>query len=86
MAYCRFHPDRPGIGICMKCRQVICLACTTRLDGINHCHACLKRLAQADERRARGGAGSMMAALLVLTIVWLVLFGIGIGIQGRWAL
>ncbi len=42
---CRYHPDRPGVGLCMRCRSVICAACCTRLDGINHCHACLKVLA-----------------------------------------
>src|SRR5207245_3384833 len=44
MASCKYHPDRPGVGVCMRCRAVICNDCCTRLDGVNHCHACLKAL------------------------------------------
>jgi hypothetical protein len=45
MTTCRYHPDRAGVGICVRCHAVICAACSTQLDGINHCFACLKELA-----------------------------------------
>jgi hypothetical protein len=44
VAACQFHPDRPAVGLCMRCRRTICAACCTRLQGVNHCHACLKEL------------------------------------------
>ena len=33
----------------MRCRKVICAACRTRVDGVNHCHACLKALGSRKE-------------------------------------
>jgi hypothetical protein len=74
LASCRYHPDHPGVGVCMRCRTVICAACCTRVEGINHCHACLKALAArpASPRRARTGAP---LAALVLVLGWLALFG-----------
>ena len=50
MASCRYHPETPGVGICVRCRTVICDACCTRLQGINHCHECLKALARGPAR------------------------------------
>jgi hypothetical protein len=44
---CYEHPDRPGLGICVECRRVICSECTTQFEGINRCARCLQaRLAQ----------------------------------------
>jgi hypothetical protein len=63
---CHFHDDRPGIGICMRCRVVICAACCTRLDGVNHCHACLKALGtRREEPQARAGLWTLGATLLL---------------------
>jgi hypothetical protein len=54
VAACHFHRDRPGVGVCMRCRKVICAACCTRLAGVNHCHACLKVIAaRRDETAGR---------------------------------
>jgi hypothetical protein len=44
VAACQFHPDRAAVGLCMRCRRTICADCCTRLQGVNHCHACLKEL------------------------------------------
>lgn len=38
---CQVHPTRSGIAVCMGCSIVLCEACSTRIDGINHCKACL---------------------------------------------
>jgi hypothetical protein len=63
---CRYHPDRPGVGLCMRCRAVICAACCTRLDGINHCHACLKALAERPARPAARLPAVVDAAVVLL--------------------
>jgi hypothetical protein len=84
VAACHYHPETPGVGICMRCRTVICAACCTRLQGINHCHACLASLA-----RPRGwpglAAGSALAALALLGVLWAAFFGLGLLLQGRLA-
>jgi hypothetical protein len=80
MSACRYHPDRPAVGVCMRCRAPVCAACTTRLDGVNHCHACLRALgAGSEEARAAAewwppvavglaglGATALFVALLLL--------------------
>ena len=38
---CHYHPERPGLGICVECRHVICRECTTQFEGINRCASCL---------------------------------------------
>ena len=38
----------------MRCRRVICAACSTRMDGINYCHACLAALGQRKAKRVGG--------------------------------
>lgn len=76
MRTCHFHDDRPGVGICMRCRVVICAACCTRLNGVNHCHACLKALGvRREEPRSAGGLWAVRAALL-LAAGWLMLIGL----------
>ena len=84
MAQCTYHPDRPGVGVCMRCRAVICAACCTRVEGINHCHACLKELANAP-RRPRGVAGSLLASLAVLGLAAALFFALMLLAQGRLA-
>ena len=74
MAVCVYHQDRPGVGVCMRCRAVICAACCTRLDGINHCHACLRALGQRTPARAAGSG--IVGAVLVVGIAGLFLFGL----------
>lgn len=75
MSVCKYHPDRPGVGVCVRCRAVICSACCTRLDGINHCHACLKTMGQASPRRGNRGAGVVVGAIGVV-MAWLAFFGL----------
>ncbi|HEY7330598.1 MAG TPA: hypothetical protein VH592_23360 [Gemmataceae bacterium] len=84
MRTCHFHTDRPGIGICMRCRMVICSACCTRINGVNHCHACLKALGGRREEKRSGGLGIVVAGLL-LSLAWLVLFGLCWAVRGRMA-
>jgi hypothetical protein len=86
VSVCAYHGDRPGVGVCMRCKAVICAACCTRLDGINHCHACLKVLANRREKPRRGEFPPTLAAALLLAGSWLALFGLcwlGQGILDR---
>ncbi|MBL8793372.1 MAG: hypothetical protein JNM56_05690 [Planctomycetia bacterium] len=80
MALCHYHPERAGVGICMRCRVVICTACCTKLDGVNHCHACLKALGRRDEPARSHGIPAALAAVLVLGLCWLLFFA------GSWLL
>lgn len=84
MRTCHFHNDRPGIGICMRCRVVICAACCTRINGVNHCHACLKALGDQREERHVGNLGTLLAGLL-LGVASLALFGLCWAVSGKMA-
>jgi hypothetical protein len=84
VAHCRYHPDTDGVGICMRCRTVICADCCTRLQGINHCHECLKALARVPSR-PRGRVASALGALVLLAAACGLLFGLLMLAQGRLA-
>ena len=64
---CHYHPERAGLGICVECRNVICVECTTQFEGINRCAKCLgARLSKAKKIVARSewGVGSLFLAIL----------------------
>ena len=81
MTTCRYHPDQAGVGVCMRCRSVICAACCTQLDGINHCHACLKALAARPVRRAPR-VSPVLGVGVLLVGAWMVLFVLLLLAQG----
>jgi hypothetical protein len=90
MAVCQYHQDRAGIGVCVRCRAVICAACCTRVDGRNHCHECLrhfrKKAERQAERRPTSQRGLSIAAGVVgLFFAWLAFLGLFWEIQGRLA-
>jgi hypothetical protein len=86
MRTCHFHSDRPGIGICMRCRVVICAACCTRVNGVNHCHACLKVLGgQPGEPAALSAGWRAIGAALLLGMASLVLFALSWAASGKMA-
>ncbi len=85
MALCHYHQDRPGVGVCIRCRKVICAACCTRLDGVNHCHVCLRELATRTQRPRRRASLRAVGAVLLLAAGWLMLLGLGWLVQGRLA-
>jgi hypothetical protein len=85
MAVCKYHPERSAIGVCVRCRTTICAACCTRLDGVNHCHACLEILARAREVLPAGRGVAVLGAICVLALAWLVLFGMLTLMQGSLA-
>jgi hypothetical protein len=53
---------------------VICAACCTRLDGINHCHSCLKALGTRPP--VRRPANSPLFAALLIGVLSLAFFGV----------
>jgi len=81
MADCYYHPERPGVGVCMRCRRVICADCCTRLEGVNHCFACLDVLGRGREARGSGVAevlvrtGAMVFGSLILFVLFWFLQG-----------
>jgi hypothetical protein len=75
---CRYHPERPGVGICVKCQTVICTECSTRLDGINHCAVCVARLEENQERRRPPLPLIARALLLMALVVCTVAGGYGL--------
>ena len=74
MRACHYHEDRPAVGICMRCRRAICAACTTRLDGVNHCHQCLKALSRATVEPRGGAIPGVSVAVAVLLLSSFFLF------------
>jgi hypothetical protein len=64
---CHYHPDRAGLGVCVECRRVICVECTTQFEGINRCARCLaRRLASVKEvfERRDWTSGNLLLALI----------------------
>jgi len=82
MVSCEFHPEQHAIGVCMRCRAVICAECCTRVDDVNHCHACLKELAA---RPARPPGSSAAQAMLLVVGALLFFFGVFCAARGSLA-
>ncbi len=74
MRACSYHDDRPAVGICMRCRRPICAACCTRLDGVNHCHRCLKELGRRSAEPRTAPTSGAVLAVVVLLAGFLMLF------------
>ncbi len=85
MRTCHYHSDRPALGICMRCRVAICAACCTRVNGVNHCHACLKALGRGREEKQGSAELGMIAAAMLLGVAWLVLLGLCWAMRGTMA-
>jgi hypothetical protein len=81
MKTCLYHADRPAVGLCVQCRSMICAGCCTRLDGINHCHACVKRMA-ARPVKTPGRVSSVVSATVVLAGGALALLALLAGARG----
>lgn len=82
-ATCHNHPERHAIGLCVECRRAVCGECVTKVDGVNHCSACLSLVARQDqeaqERARRPGSvaaaiasgAALFLLLVVMTYGWL---------------
>lgn len=83
--FCSYHPDRAGIGICVECRKVICVECTTQFEGINRCAACLaKKLAAAKTVgfRKEWSVGNVLLALIAAGTIFGFVYLAGVLFQG----
>jgi hypothetical protein len=70
---CQYHPERVGVGICVECRKVICVECTTQFEGINRCARCLSLKLQKAARfagRKEWTFGNVVLALLSLGVLF----------------
>ena len=68
---CRNHASRPGIGACRACGAVICEECSTRVEGILHCRACLAKVVRGAEGRGWRSLSAVLPALLLAPLAWL---------------
>jgi hypothetical protein len=84
MAGCFYHPEHPGVGVCMRCRRVICAGCCTRLDGINHCFACIEEIGRSPEATGMEVVGALLRFGMLLGGV-LLLFIAFWSLQGKLA-
>lgn len=69
-ALCANHPQREAVGICVDCRKQVCVECTTKVDGINHCVSCLRTMAgpaRDEETRSAHSPFLKLASLFVMT-------------------
>ncbi len=76
---CSYHPDRAGLGICVECRKVICVECTTQFEGINRCAKCLNaKLASSRrlEERSEFGAGNLFLMAVALSVLFGGFYGV----------
>lgn len=80
VATCVNHAEREALGVCVRCHQLVCVECVTRVDGINFCVRCLeaisaRRSAPAPARTSRlqeAVSTVLLTGLLALSI-WVLL-------------
>jgi hypothetical protein len=82
-ASCPHHPDREAIGVCVFCRTPVCSECSTKVDGINHCVACLQARSGAvdadgalEPPRAHpivAAVGGFTSLAVLAMLVWIML-------------
>lgn len=77
---CTYHPDRPAVGVCVVCRTVICIECSTPIDGIHRCFRCVEKMGK--KAAETGWHGSeihpLSLGLVVVAFGGLTLFWMGI--------
>lgn len=79
---CVNHAEREGVGICVNCRNVVCVECSTKIDRMNYCIRCLQAAAQpkqvvADNPRMAVAWG---IPVLILAFLGTALVFIGLGV------
>jgi hypothetical protein len=88
---CRTHPDREGVGICVSCRAVVCVECSTRVDRMNYCIRCLQSAADPDrdarreDPRAETALGvPLLIGSFILTAGVFALLGFLLALLRQW--
>ncbi|RMG16185.1 MAG: hypothetical protein D6729_11160 [Deltaproteobacteria bacterium] len=83
---CTYHPERLAVGICIACRQPICIECSTPIEGIHRCPRCLAGLAVAtDAPRWEGrevNLASLFLSLLGLSVSYALLRVLALAFEG----
>ena len=88
---CANHPDREGVGICVSCRSVVCVECSTKIDRMNYCMRCLRSATAAVETRQenpRADAGLGVPLLIgsfVMAAGVFAVLGFLIAVLRQWA-
>jgi hypothetical protein len=80
---CQNHPDREGVGICVRCRRVICAECSTRIDRMNFCTTCLATLGSGPRSRSRPSGqavGNTANGIFLLLAGYLALTALFVGL------
>ena len=74
VATCENHLQREAIGVCVQCRRRVCSECSTKVEVINYCVACLSGLAREGGRTVgKQSAGSPALAYVSASAYLLVL-------------
>jgi hypothetical protein len=77
---CANHPEREGVGVCVGCRAVVCVECTTKIDRMNYCTRCLNAAAPEEPRRPQPlQAAALGIPLLILSFAATALVFVGMG-------
>src|SRR3954462_13990536 len=66
---CSSHPDREGVGVCVSCRAVICVECSTKIDRMNYCIRCLQAAAAPARAEKRENPAFELAIGIPLLIL-----------------
>ncbi len=65
---CVNHQQRPGYGICRRCKTVLCSECATFLEGVLTCPSCIHSLAEKQDVGLVAVGDSTVACFVVLAI------------------
>jgi len=83
--HCVHHPAVLGIALCVRCREALCGACTTRIQGRNLCAACVAQSLDTEDAvvsvSALGVTGVYFAVASGAAIIVGVLTGLGVALH-----
>lgn len=68
---CVNHADREGVGICVSCRNVVCVECSTKIDRMNYCIRCLQAASQPARAAAENPRAAVAWGIPVLILAFL---------------
>jgi hypothetical protein len=81
--FCKNHPDRPAIGVCVITHEAICSECSTRYEGVNYSREGLRivqeRRRMGEKSRSRwlvSGALTALAPVLLWLVYWSFYLGV----------
>lgn len=86
--FCKRHPDRPAIGVCVITGTAICAECSTQYQGVNYSKQGLAQYLEGQRAKAKGGRSvqSMGILLLIASPGALYLAWLGFEVLGQLAI